>query len=65
MTEGKGDLLSGLEKLLALKQEAARRYQKRKKEVVDFDIRAAYDILQTSSEGDEMRLQSILNQLKK
>lgn len=65
MTEEKGDLISRLEKLLASKQEAVRRYQKRKKEVVDFDLRSAYDILQTASEGDEMKLQSLLDQWKK
>lgn len=65
MTKEKGDLLPGMERLLVLKQEAGRRYQKRKKEVVDFDIRSVYDILQTSSEGDEMRLQSLMSQLKK
>ena len=63
MTEGKKDIVAELEDLIRLKQECSRKYQLRKKEVVDFDIRAAYDILQLSSEGDESRLRAVFKNI--
>jgi len=56
----KQELLTELEELIKMKQEAAGKYQLRKKEIVDFDIRSAYDILQLSSEGDETRLRTLM-----
>ena len=62
MTEKK-DLVAEVEELIKLKQQAARKYQLRKKEVVDFDIRAAYDVLQLASEGDESKFRALIDKL--
>ncbi len=62
MTEKK-DLVAEVEELIKLKQQAARKYQLRKKEVLDFDIRAAYDVLQLASEGDESRFRGLIDKL--
>lgn len=52
-----------LAKLLESKREALKRYREHKMQILDFDIREYYDILQTATEVDETKL-SLLQSLK-
>jgi hypothetical protein len=58
------DILGELKRLLQLRQEASKRYRAQKSKILDYDIRAYYDILTTARELDEGRLTSLINQLE-
>lgn len=62
--EGGKGIVGELKRLLQLRQESVKHYRDRKCKVLDFDIRAYYDILLTACEADEMRLISIINKLE-
>lgn len=62
--EGEKEIIGEMKRLLQLRQESVKHYRDRKYKVLDFDIRAYYDILLTACEADEMRLMPIINKLE-
>jgi hypothetical protein len=62
--EGEMEIVGELKRLLQTRQESVKRYRERKNTVLDFDIRAYYDILMTACEAEEMRLTSAINKLE-